>query len=241
MSIAIERLSAPEFYPEESRLPIEAPAEVLSIPSKWEVTRLFGMLMIAQYFEERGTFDGTMRVIGADEYGNAIESPNYKIDTMGITEQQKEVHNQMRRDGTFIKGVHDKRTKIGRFLAAFRIDEIPTAIIYPLAGVHKFYGNTRALLASELESPQFYTALERRGATKEQFLRNIRVGVVNVTQAFGVTELTTQDDFDTLVMSVLLDQNDTNYPSKTQMNIGTAKDIFSKIGREIRKVARRGK
>lgn len=233
MSTAIEQESAPDFYrPDEYQVIEPVIDQIVPLPI-WKVNRLFGLLMVAQYLEEKQKFDGTPRVFGADQAGNPIESPNYKIDTMGISAAEKEVHNQMRRAGTFIKGVHDKRKGWGRFLAATRIDEIPTALIYPLAGVHKFYGNTRPLLPAELESPQFYNALQIFGVTKAEFLSKIRVGVINVTQAYGVTEMITQADYDTLVMSVIIDPADPDYPSKTRMTVETAKDIVKKIGREI--------
>ncbi len=235
MTTTMEQESAHDFYTLEELHLVEPLIEEPEILSNWKLNRLFGTLIVAQALEERRTFDGTPRVIGADEDGKAIESPNYKLDTMKATKAQKELHNQMRRDGIYNKDEHDIRTKWGRIWSALRIDEIPTAIIYPLAGVHDFFGNTRTLLPAELESPQFYRALELQEVTKEEFLKHIRVGVINVTQAFGVTELTTQENFDILVMSVMIDPDNPNYPSKTDMIKGTVKDICSKIKREVRK------
>lgn len=219
---------------ETSQVPTE---EITQLP-KWKLELFFGAMIVCDVLAEHTILDKTKRVLGRNALGEIIETEYYKPRTMPVqNEIEKAILKQKKADGTFIKGVDDKRTRLGSVIELFKIDEIFTTLLYPGLNVIKKWGNSRMIMMDDTKNPLFIQALEERGKTMEDFFDHYDPGGINIPQAFGITELKSIEDHQILMKSVFMEKDDPEYPSKFKMVYGTvraqSKKIFQKIKSKI--------
>ena len=198
---------------------LEQPASEVEIQSQtqihnWRINLLFGGLILGQYLEEKGIFDGTPRIYGATIDDQPIVLPHYKFRTMHHqSADEKAEEDYLRSEGIFIKGVHDshRRTRIGSFLAKHSIDEIP---FYPLIGVHKWFGKVRPILTKEQENTDFIQAASEYNMAPIDVFRNINgnIGYFCVMHTLGARVLDGVESWKKYIQASLTD--DEQQPKK---------------------------
>lgn len=192
-------------------------------PSNWQITRLFAGLIITQALTERGIFDDTPRIYGTTDEDELLILPHYKLRTM--SEEAKAEASALRAAGEFIKGVHDTRTGFRKFIAKTSLDEIP---VYPLMGVHNWFGDARPVLVEEKDNPELQQAVQEYGMSVQDVFSamNGRIGYFCTQHTFGARVMEGVSAWRSFIRSVIVD--DEQRPSKLRR-------LYAVFHKDIRK------
>jgi hypothetical protein len=162
----------------------DGPLEVLRNPGLIDSAKHYiaaGTIALAEAGVQLGLLYAGDRIFESDHNGLPNPAPAYKVDTMRLSEDRQTELAVLRATGQFIKGVHDKRTRLGEFLAKTSLDEIPGLIIHLLTGDLKLFGKSRPVMAEEMVGQPLLKACEDQGHAPIDVSRNQVSGLFNET------------------------------------------------------------
>lgn len=150
-----------------------------------------------------------------DPNGEPVLDLTPKIRTIAHCEEAESIRAQIRLNGGKVKGHHDQRTWIGKYLEAFGLDELPTLIdlfrkdtrprAYPGTRKLSLVGSHRRMAPEERYSPAMVAAAARHGMTLDEVYTNpnCRPCVLPITIVNGIRNNEGQEAANAIIDAML--------------------------------------